>query len=181
MNTKIGRIGVGIVLVIVVSVVIFIVYTKNRDLSSNTSPEVSLNAEAVSGFSTPELYESSKFKVVSIVRNQFVSEFSTTTHHYDGLYVVVERGINDSSCGPYGPPTCYFFLESTWAYTPSIEYIGSYTGGPGIDPDSLRFIDENTVFFTASSGDGGGGVFEKWNLDVRTGSTTRLSSEYSGI
>lgn len=179
MNTKTGQIGVGIVLVILVGVIIFIVYTKNRDLNSNALPEVSLKTEAVSSSTAPELYQSSKFKVVSIVKNQFVSDFST--NHYDGLYMVVERGINDSSCGPYGPSTCYFFLESTYAYTPSIQYIGSYTGGPGIDPDSLRFIDENTVLFTASSGDGGGGVFEEWSLDVRTGSTTRLSSEYSGI
>ncbi|HEY0011077.1 MAG TPA: hypothetical protein VGB97_04215 [Candidatus Paceibacterota bacterium] len=179
MNIKAGRIVVPLLLVALLGILSYVSYSKTSDFK--TTPSSTLT-ETKEGLSTRELYESSRFKIVSIVRNKFISQLSTSSKKYDALYVVVERetdGFRNSTCGPYGAPTCYFFLESVWADTPAIEYIGSYTGGPGINPDSLRFIDEYTVFFTTYSGDGGGSTYGEWELDVRTGSTTQTGSVYS--
>ena len=115
-------------------------------------------------------YQESKFKVVRII------PFPFDNPHYDALYVVAVRGINDSGCGSaYESQTCYFFLESTYSEMPPIQYVGSW------DNFIVGFVkgtfkNNHTLSFTASGADGGVSVDETWELNINTGSTTRLTS-----
>ena len=114
-------------------------------------------------------YQQSKFKIVRII------PFPFSNPHYDALYVVAARGINDSGCGSaYGSQTCYFFLESTYAEMPPMQYVGSWEDGI-IGFGNGKFKNEHTLSFTASGNDGGMGVYETWELNILTGSTTRFA------
>jgi hypothetical protein len=117
-------------------------------------------------------YEKSSYKVVTLVPNPF-GKFPG----YEVLYVVTNRGINDDSCGGlYSAGSCYFFLESTYHNGPTAKYVTTWGGGPtGIGRESIKFIDVDTVRFTGTFGDAGVGILETWELNVRTGSSTRTS------
>lgn len=131
---------------------------------------VSYGKRAVTNGTIADQYADSRFKVVSVIPNPFGNQ--------SALYVVAERGVNDSGCGgAYGPRMCYFFLESTSYGVPPTQYIGSWGDHfAGIGND-IHFTDENTVMFNARGGDAGFAVSEIWKLDTKTGSTTMLSRE----
>ncbi len=127
-----------------------------------------------------EGYLKSRYKVVAIVDSPF--ERNGTTPESDKitgskLYVVTTRGINDYTCGgKYTPSECYFFLEASYADIPDITYIGSW-GGTAIDPKQIRFTKNDVVEFASGDGDAGLSIEQVWDLDLKTGSTTRISSK----
>jgi len=146
------------------------------DASSSVS-NVS-NAGSLSSSDLISAYTKSSFRVVAIIPNPYPVQASDQTY-YDALYVVAGRGDNDNSCGStYGPDTCYFFLESSYAGTPPITYVGSWQGDL-LNFLSGKFKDKNTISFTAGGGDAGTVAQEQWELNLRTGSTTLISQKSS--
>lgn len=97
-----------------------------------------------------------------------------------------QRCANDETCGSlYTSPTCYFFVEPAFhadadAATRYVSRWPEEATLAGLEIDSLRFIDERTVEFRASGGDGGYSVQETWWLDLVTGALALQSRVEQG-
>lgn len=132
-----------------------------------------------------EGYVKSKYKVVAIVDSPF--ERGGTAPDSDKitgstLYVVTYRGTNDYTCGgKHVPGECYFFLESTMADMPALTYVGKWSHTI-IDTKQISFIANDTVQFITGEAEVGGDSYQHtWNLDLKTGSTTKVSTKINGV
>lgn len=87
----------------------------------------------------------------------------------------------DDLCGSmYTSRACYFFVEPTFdaAADPQTRFVAQWPEVPGVNalqPDTIRFVDAETLEFTAPGGDGGYSVEEVWQLDLASGELTLVS------
>ena len=123
----------------------------------------------------PAEYLSSDYRVVSAVENPYYYDESK----YDKLIVVAPRGANDYSCGgKYVPDTCYFFLESSYAYIETPEFVGTWASDSwSLRQETVKFISPTVISFEAGFGDGGIKSETVWEFDLSTGSSSVVSRE----
>ncbi len=97
-----------------------------------------------------------------------------------------QRCINDETCGSlFTSPTCYFFVEPSFHADADADtrYVSRWPDDPtlaGLEAGSIHFIDERTVEFQASGGDGGYSIQETWRLDLVTGALALQSRVEQG-
>jgi hypothetical protein len=180
-----SRLFFGILVVLVFGIGLGLGWTisgeKSPTMLTNTSTQAT-SSEAMSETDIVKEYLASSFRVVAIVPNPFGKDASSSI-----LYIVTERGTNDEGCGGmYTAGKCYFFLESNYYGVPPIQFIGTWgysdsTSFLGGVYSKMHFRDANTFIFETAFGDAGAAVYETWALDIRTASTTLLSSKETDI
>lgn len=118
-------------------------------------------------------YKESNFKVIAIATNPFGEQPARAR---EMLYVIAERGTNDSTCGGmYSSGPCHFFLESDYYNGPNKLAVSEWGGNFAALGEDIAYVDVDTVEFTATGGDGGLSTTQIWHLNVRTGALTKVS------
>jgi len=132
------------------------------------------NSEEISTVDVENLYLESEYRVVSVSTNPF---YDTDESRYDRLVIAAARGANDYICGGmYVPFNCYMFLESSYADVSTPKFVGVWNQG-AITPDTIAFISPTEITFETTFGDAGYRYEAVWQLDLETGSSTRIAFE----
>lgn len=130
-------------------------------------------------------YASAGFRPIAVVKNPYapytviiVAERAPLTC---GSQDAPQRCWADELCGSmYTSRVCYFFLEPGFdaAAKPQTRFVARWPEVAGVNalmPDTLRFVDAETLEFTAPGGDSGYSVEETWRLNLTSGELTLVS------
>lgn len=120
------------------------------------------------------------YRVLKVVRNPFAPYTLIVATRRSKNFTSDGRIDNDEYCGGlYTFASCFFFVEPQYVFKtdPHPRFIAEWKGtsGDGLNHDSIKFKDADTLEFNSSVGDAGAGLFISSELNLRTGVVKEIS------
>ncbi len=150
------------------------VVIKEISKADSNPTEVTNIPTDIEGTEILSAYDSSKYRVVTVVQNPF---FELEESNYSSLVVVAQRGSNDYRCGGKGfASPCYIFLEANESETETPKYVGPWYYGT-IKPETIKFVSPTELSISVAEAIVCSSYKAEWKFDLNTGSSTRVSFE----
>lgn len=126
---------------------------------------------------TLEEVESPNSEAIQSYLNQRLSTVAVFDAPDSSVQIAVAADRNSSVYCGYDNGPCYFFLQAYNANYPRIKYLGSMDSVGVFKTDTVKFTSSSTFQFSTSFGDAGVGIHQVWEMNILTGSSTKISEE----